>query len=350
MWLGTLTACAAGPTPTAAPPRRTLRVFCAGSLIVPFAELERAFEAQHPDVDVQNECHGSIQVIRHVTELHEAIDIVATADHALIPLLMYAANDQDGGRPFANWYLRFAGGRLGLAYTPTSHGASEINAANWPEILARPEVKFGLADPRFDAAGYRSLMILSLAERTLDASGLWNSLIRDAFTFPITRFRDEGRTEISVPEVLEPAADSRVTLRGGSIQLLALLEAGEIDYAFEYESVIAQHRLEQVHLPETLNLGAAAHAAAYAQVQVELDFQRFASVRPIFRGEPIGYGITIPATAPEPELAQDYLAFLLGPEGRAVMAAAQQPLLTAVICDQAAVMPNRLSAFCTPTP
>jgi ABC-type molybdate transport system substrate-binding protein len=68
------------PTPREKTP---LRVFCAGSLIRPIDELEKAFEAIHPEVDVLMECHGSIQVIRHVTELHEKIDVVATADHAL---------------------------------------------------------------------------------------------------------------------------------------------------------------------------------------------------------------------------------------------------------------------------
>ena len=55
-------------------------------------------------MDVLNECHGSIQVIRHVTELHEQIDVVATADYALIPMLMYAVDDPDSGLPYANWY------------------------------------------------------------------------------------------------------------------------------------------------------------------------------------------------------------------------------------------------------
>ncbi len=49
-----------------------LVVFAAGSLIIPFADLEKAFEARYPEIDVQAEYHGSIQVIRHVTELHEA--------------------------------------------------------------------------------------------------------------------------------------------------------------------------------------------------------------------------------------------------------------------------------------
>jgi molybdate/tungstate transport system substrate-binding protein len=345
-WLGATSACRPAPPAGFPPARKTLRVFCAGSLIIPFARLEEAFEAAHPEIDVQNECHGSIQVIRHVTELHEPIDIVATADYTLIPLLMYSTSDPVSGRPYASWYIRFAGNRMALAYTRASRFAGEIQAGDWFEMLSRPGVKLGLADPRFDAAGYRALMVLTLAEDEYGVKGLHDRLVRDAFTWPVTRFLEAGFAEISVPEIVEPVRDSNITLRGGSIQLLALLESGDIDYAFEYESVIAQHTLLSVSLPEAINLGAEALQDQYARVQVKLDFQRFSSVKPVFRGEPIGYGITIPSNAPEPELAELFLAFLLSPEGRAVMEAAHQPLLNPVECDHLDQIPLPLRAIC----
>jgi molybdate/tungstate transport system substrate-binding protein len=125
-----------------------------------------------------------------------------------------------------------------------------------------------------------------------------------------------------------------------------LLESGDIDYAFEYVSVIAQHGLRSVSLPEAIDLGSPASHADYTRVQVKLDFQRFASVKPVFRGEPIGYGITIPGNAPQPDLAQQYLAFLLSPEGRDVMEAAHHPLLNPVECNQPDQIPSQLQAYC----
>jgi molybdate/tungstate transport system substrate-binding protein len=365
VWLVIASACAlaqpAGPAleqpgtaamtpavPGAAP--QPLRVFCAGSLILPAAELEKAFEAANPDVDVQNECHGSIQVIRHVTELHQSIDIVATADAALIPMLMYAQADPDTGRPYADWYVRFASNRLALAYTAHSRFAEEISPENWAEVLARPGVRLGLADPRFDAAGYRALMTLSLAEQIEGKHGLYDRLVKGAFTYPVTRFLDEDRAEISVPEIVEPARGSPIVLRGSSIQLLALLESGNLDYAFEYQSVVEQHALPHISLPGTINLGDPAQQAGYARVQVKLDFQRFASVKPLFRGELIGYGITIPTNAPAPALARRYLAFLFSPAGRAVMQSAHHPLLEAPQCDRPERMPPELRAFCQAGP
>jgi len=336
------------PEAPASTERTPLVVFAAGSLILPFAGLEQAFEARYPGIDVQAEYHGSIQVMRHVTEIHEQIDVVATADAALIPMLMYASTMPDMGQSYADWYIKFASNRLALAYTPESKYADEIDADNWPEILARPDVKVGLADPRFDASGYRTLMAFSLMENTLGRYDLFGPAFDGQFTFPVTIFRDDDLTTITVPEILETKQDSRIVLRGGSIMLIALLESGDLDYAFEYESVIRQHGLEMVALPETVNMGEAAFETAYEAVQVDLDFQRFASVEPQFRGERIGYGITIPANAPHAEEAALFVAFLLGPEGRAIMEADNHPMFDPVPADGYANVPESLQALCVP--
>ncbi len=83
-------------------------------------------------------------------------------------------------------------------------------------------------------------------------------------------------------------------------------------------------------------------------VQVKLDFQRFASVKPVFTGEAIGYGITIPSNAPQPELAARFIAFLLGPEGRAVMQDSRHPLLDQPACHQSENAPPALQEWCVP--
>ena len=325
-----------------------LVVFAAGSLIIPFADLEQAFEARHPGIDVQAEYHGSIQVMRHVTEIHEEIDVAATADAALIPMLMYTSKVPETGQPYADWYIKFASNHLALAYTPESKYADEINAENWPEILARPDVKMGLSDPRFDASGYRTLMAFSLMENALERYNLFGPVFDKQFSFPVTIFRDDDLTTITVPEVLETKQDAHIVMRGGSIMLIALLESGDIDYAFEYESVIRQHGLEMVSLPETVDMSNAALESDYQAVQVDLDFQRFATVKPQFRGERIGYGITVPANAPHPDEAALFIAFLLSSEGRAIMEADHHPLFDPFPADGFANMPESLQALCIP--
>jgi len=83
-----------------------------------------------------------------------------------------------------------------------------------------------------------------------------------------------------------------------AIQLISLLEAGEVDYAFEYESVIQQHEFALMELPDSLNLGETGMNEQYGKATVQMDFQRFATVNPVFQGEQIKYGITIPSNAP----------------------------------------------------
>ncbi len=335
----------AATTPTQKTP---LVVFAAGSLITPFGDLEKAFEARYPDIDVLGEYHGSIQVIRHATELHEPIDVVATADATLIPMLMYATDDPQTGQPYANWYLRFATNHLALAYQPDSLYADKITAENWPAILARPDVKIGLADPRFDASGYRALMAFSLEEERRKQYNLFVPMFDGQVTSPVTIFRDEDLTTITVPEILETRAGSHILVRGASIQLIALLQSGDLDYAFEYESVIQQHGLEMLRLPDEVNLGEKNFSDFYKKVQVNLDFKRFATVKPQFRGEQIGYGITIPSSAPHPEEAALFIAFLLSPEGRAIMEKQYHPMFATAQADGYDHLPAALKALSAP--
>src|SRR5690554_6856031 len=68
--------------------KTTVKIQAVGSLLVPFGAIEKAFEAENPDIDVLVEGHGSIQVIRHVIELpafsgEPVADIVAVADYSL---------------------------------------------------------------------------------------------------------------------------------------------------------------------------------------------------------------------------------------------------------------------------
>ncbi len=63
-----------------------LKIYCAGSLLYPLQLTEEAFENENPTVDLQIEGHGSIQVIRHVTEMDDAVDLLMVADYSLIPI------------------------------------------------------------------------------------------------------------------------------------------------------------------------------------------------------------------------------------------------------------------------
>lgn len=331
-------------TPTSPSPLKTkLVVFEAGSLMVPFAQIEKEFEKANPDIDVEIQAHGSIQVIRHVTELGENVDVVAVADSSLIPLLMYKTLMPDG-KPYADWYIEPATNQLVLAYTPNSRYASELNAKNWYQIISRPDVRIGLADPRMDAVGYRTLMVTKLAESYYGDNDIMQNTVGRYFSVPIVAREENGISLITVPELLEPS-ENRMYLRGASMQLIALLQSNDIDYTFEYKSVVTQQNLDYLELPPEINLGSENYAETYGKVRVKIDFRRFRSVIPEFEGLPIAYGMTISNNSRQKEKAATFIRFVIGADGQRIFSENHHPPLIPAECDNTGALPDELKSL-----
>ncbi|WP_250988289.1 tungstate ABC transporter substrate-binding protein WtpA [Methanoculleus oceani] len=301
-------ATAAGCTDTE-PERTVLTVVPAGSLLHPLEEIEAAFESRHPDIDVRLEGHGSIQAVRQVTDLGREIDVVAVADASLIPDMMYVPMTE-GGENYTDWYVPFAGNEIVIAYTDRSVGAKEITAENWYRVLARPDVRVGFSNPMLDACGYRALMVTALGEEYYGEPDLFEAIIGSSFDPPLAPVRAGGVTMIALPELMRPA-DEKVAIRDGSIYLLSLLDAGGIDYAFEYRSVAEEHGLRWIDLPPGIDLSSAERTDDYRKVRVTLGFQRFGSIGSERIGQPIVYAVTVPRNAPHPEEARMFVDFVL---------------------------------------
>lgn len=321
--------------------RQTLKVFNADSLMVPFEALATAFENEHPGVDVQVEGHGSIQVIRHATELHDEVDVLAVADYSLIPMLMYSTKIPNTNENYADWYVIFATNELGLAYTPQSKYADKINSANWYQVLSRSDVTVALSDPRFDSSGYRALMACQLAELFYGNATIFETVLGHSSP-PITVENNNDIYTIKVPEILE---SSKLTIRGSSIGLLSTMESGDVDYAFMYKSVAEQHKLEFLELPGEINLSSDSYNTLVKGLIVKLQFQRFASVNPEFECLPILYAVTIPQNAPNGELAIEFAKFLLAPEGQRILIEQSQPPVLFPYSDNYELMPDELKSL-----
>jgi len=290
------------------PSSKTLKVIAAGSLLAPLAEAEQEFEATHPGVDIQIEGHGSIQVIRQVTDLGRTADVIAVADESLIPDLMYRPM-KNSSRNYTDWYQPLSTNEMVIAYTNKSRYHDEINQENWYRILTRPDVRLGFSNPMLDAAGYRSLMVLQLAEEEYREPSLFETLVTDHFPSTVTVSSGEEGTAISLPEIMRPS-DDKVVIRDGSIYLLSLLSAGGIDYAIEYRSVAEGMNLSYITLPASIHLGSAEYAERYRDVTVILGFPRFATIGSERTGRPIVYAVTIPANAPNPDLAREFIGYI----------------------------------------
>ncbi|MCK4475532.1 MAG: tungstate ABC transporter substrate-binding protein WtpA [Methanophagales archaeon] len=289
---------------------KTLKVFHAGSLAVPLEEAEKQFEALHPDVDVRRESMGSIAAVRQITDVGKIGEVLASADYTLIPGMMYPE--------YADWYVRFATNDLVLAYNPEkSMYADEVTPDNWYEILRRDGVVFAFSNPNLDPCGYRAVMVCQLSELYYDDEKIFDDLILDNTAITISG-EEEGTYLIKTPEDLKPNRD-KVNIRPKSVELVALVEEGGIDYAFEYRSVAVQHNLEFVDLPEQIDLSKVEYADFYKKVKLETVDRKTKT------GKPIVYGITVPKNAPNPELGREFVKFVIGDAGQKIFADMGQP-------------------------
>jgi len=262
-----------------------LVVFNAGSLAAPMRDLLRAFAVRHPAIRPAQESSGSLEAARKLTELGKIPDVLAVADYLVIPSLLVPAH--------ATWYLSFARNAMVLIHTPRSVGAREITARNWPEILLRPGVRTGRSDPALDPNGYRTLLVLQLAEAQLQAPGLAARLL---------------------------AAMPARWVRPKEADLVALVQAGELDYAWSYRNIAQTARLPFVALDPQVDLSDPARAEWYTQASVRLPGPRLNSPDSItIRGEPIVYALTIPTRAPNPAAAAAFVRFVLSPDGQRVL-------------------------------
>lgn len=324
--------------------KTTVKIQAAGSLLVPFGAIEKAFEAENPDIDVLVEGHGSIQVIRHVIELpafsgEPVADIVAVADYSLISKLMYETMIPESQQPYADWCIQFGTNTLGLAYTPQSKYNDEINIDNWYQILSRPEVKVGISDPRFDSCGYRAFMALKLAEFFYHKDDILHSVI-GRFSYPVRVEENEDGCTILIPELLEA---ERLAIRDSSIKLLFPIQSGDLDYGFEYKSVAEQHGVDFLEFPTEINLGSEKYKEIYSNIKVKLAFKRFASVNPDYDILPIIYGITIPNNAPHPQEAIRLVEFILSPHGQEIMEDKGQVVINPPVVDVLDNLPRSLA-------
>jgi len=284
---------------------RALRIFHAGSLSVPLKQVAERFEEENPGVKVVLGPSGSVLAVRKITELHKTADILMTADYRLINDMMMPS--------YTDFNIAFASNKMVLAYTDRSRYSDEINPENWFEILMREDVRYGFSNPNNDPCGYRALMVLALAEKYYGLD-LLRKLVVDRSNVVVRRSDDEYF--IYVPKDFAPKSGSNLVVRSKSVDLIALLETGAIDYAFEYRSVAIQHGLRYVELPSQIDLSDPRFDEEYGKVHIYL-FHGTDGQREV-RGKSIIYGLTIPKCAENRDLAIKFVNLLLSDEGREI--------------------------------
>jgi molybdate/tungstate transport system substrate-binding protein len=251
-----------------------LIVFHAGSLAAPFKQICEEFTRHYPGVKIVREAAGSRICARKIADLKRACDVMASADYTVIEALLIPE--------YAHWNIKFAGNEMVIAFRQDSRGARRITGDNWFDILLEEDVTFGRSDPNSDPCGYRTALMLALAESFYGRRGLAGRLLQE----------------------------DRAYIRPKEVDLLALLEAGQLDYIFIYRSVAEQHGLEVLLLPDRINLKKPEFADFYGTASVRIAGKEPGSFI-TKSGEPIAYGVTMPIDAPNREAALAFLKFLL---------------------------------------
>jgi len=336
------------------PQAETLAISHAGSLAVPFEELKAEFEELHPDVDIVLESGGSATIISAAIAQEDAgespPDIIASADYKLIPDRLY-----EGG--YADWYIAFARNTMVLCYRDDAPGSEAIlNATrSWYDVLRNDAVSYGHSNPDADPCGYRTLLVIQLAQKYYyddaaslnltpndNADGLYDVLIPGS---EHERGRTGGTNEA------RPGGSEEVVSQK-SVDLIIALETGDLDYAFEYRSVAVQHGLNFIELNDYINL-----SMTNEELPGVEDFYYDASIEILTdpgppaeyaakHGAAIVYGITIPVHAENKELAAEFIELLLSETGKEIIETENgQPMLDPPLCDHTEKLPESLRAL-----
>ena len=182
---------------------------------------------------------------------------------------------------WVTWYIAFAKAPLVIGYNPSSKFASQLRSKPWYEVITQPGIRVGVTDPKLDPKGKLTVEAMKAAAAALHKP----SLARALSTFAV--FPEES--------------------------LVGRLEAGQLDAGFFY----ANEAKEQ-HIPNV------------ALTPVNKDAT---------------YTVTILKRAADPQAAEAFVAFLLGPTARAMLAAHGLTVLAPKLTGSSAAVPDRLRAL-----
>ncbi|SRR5579875_688202 len=175
-----------------------------------------------------------------------------------------------------------------IAYSPQSRYAAEFarrDGPPWWQILEHPNLRFGRTDPNVDPQGLNVIFMLQLAEAYYHQPGLADKILGPQFN-PRQIFQE--------PEVM------------------ARLQAGQLDASAAYKSQPEAMGLPFVALPREINLGDAALAMEYRKATVTLNGK---TLHP----SPLVFYAAVLRDAPHRKLAERFLAWLEGADARAIM-------------------------------
>ncbi|GAB0118495.1 extracellular solute-binding protein [Acidisoma sp. 7E03] len=184
-------------------------------------------------------------------------DVFISANLKVNDGLMGAANGD-----WVDWYVTFAQSPLVIGYNPNGRFAVQLRTKPWYEVLQESGIRIGRTDPKLDPKGRLTLALMKKASAVYKIPDL-------------------------AQRVLGAADNPAQVLPEES--LVGRLQSGQIDLGFFYSTETTELKIPAIALPKEVSLSA-------------------------------HYTATLLNRAPNPSGGADFLAFLLGPDGRAIMA------------------------------
>ena len=234
----------------------------------------------------QGEGKGTIALANLIKAKIRQPDIFLSADVSVNKTLQGPANGD-----YVTWWAPLARTELVVAWSTKSHFASDFQAAkdgkrSFESVLTQPGLRFGRADPELGPKGYRTIF---------------------AFDLDAKRIGDP-----TLPRKILGGPDNSAQLFPEE-QMVARLQAGELDAGTFYKVEAVEAGLPYLSLPKEINQGDVTLAAQYATAS-------YTTKKGItYTGAPIVYTITIPSTVRNPAGAHAFVRYLLGPDGQAIL-------------------------------
>jgi|SRR5271165_2448851 len=259
------------------------------------------------------EAKGSVLSANLIKEKLRTPDVFISADSKVNQLLM---GNENGN--LVRWYATVFGNELVLGYNPYSRFAAELKQVGTDDtrlydILQEKGFRLGRGDPDLEPKGYRTLFLFDLAEKHYQKPGLAQKILNNS-DHPTLIFPEE--------------------------QLVARLEAGQLDAGIFYRNEVVEHSLPFIKFPRELNL---------SDPDLDPNYGAATYVSPKgtkYVGSAIVYSITIPEISQNREGAIALVSFILSDEGRKILQKhALRPIQPAVSGEIDAVPPTLQTAL-----
>lgn len=266
----------------------TLNVTYAGSMgVVMDKALGPAF-AKANDVTYQGQGRGAYAMAHLIMTKQVPADVFVSITPGPMDLLQKAGLVETAV-PVASTSMVIAynpKGKFGDAFKAAAAGTA--GAEPWWKILETPGLKFGRTDPIGDPQGQNIIFTMLLAEKFYKAPKLEETALGDVMNH------------------------DQVFMEGN---MLARLEAGQIDASSGYKSAVISAHLPFVELPDEINLSNPTKSAEWYDT-VSFKATGADGKEQTLTPQPLVFYAAVLKNAPDPEAAKKFVAFLQSADGQ----------------------------------